>query len=97
MKYQILTDETKFHNGVTLYRIQALKDFSNVMAGDKGGWVEKESNLSHEGDAWIYGDAKVYEDAIVYGNAMIYGNAKVHGNAQVYGNEKVSGNTEVYC
>ena len=46
MKYQILTEETKIHNGVTLYRIQAVSNFSDVKAGDKGGWIEKKSNLS---------------------------------------------------
>ncbi len=38
-KYQ-LTDETQNYYGKTLYRIQALKDFGDVKAGDKGGWVE---------------------------------------------------------
>ena len=40
-KFQ-LTTETKVFDGVTLYRIQALRDFSNVKKGDLGGWVEKE-------------------------------------------------------
>ena len=40
-KFQ-LTTETKVFDGVTLYRIQALRDFSNVKKGDLGGWVETE-------------------------------------------------------
>lgn len=37
-----------------LYRIKALIDFGLVKAGDIGGCVKSESNLSHEGDCWIY-------------------------------------------
>ena len=102
MKYQILTDETKVLNGVTLYRIQAASNFSDVKAGDKGGWIEKESNLSQYGDAWIHGDAlvygyaKVYRNAKVYGTAEVYGNAWVSGNAKVYDNAKVYGNAKVF-
>ena len=36
MKYK-LTNETKEWCGIKLYRIEALKDFSNVSKGDKGG------------------------------------------------------------
>ena len=39
-KYE-LTNKTIEFNGITLHRIKALKDFSNVKAGDFGGWVEK--------------------------------------------------------
>lgn len=44
-KYK-LTEETINVNGITLYRIEALKDFSDVKKGDKGGFLEKEDNLS---------------------------------------------------
>ena len=67
-----------------LYRIKALKDFNDIKAGDIGGYIENESNLSHEGDAWVYGNAEVYGNAKVYGNARIYGDALVYGNARVY-------------
>ena len=69
MKYKLLEDETKVHNGVTLYRIQSLSNFSDVKSGDKGGWNEKESNLSQYDNAWIYDNAKVYGHAIVYTDA----------------------------
>lgn len=61
-KYEF-TGESKELNGVTLHRIRAIKDFRNVKAGDLGGWIEKESNLSHYGDAWVYGNAEVYDDS----------------------------------
>lgn len=89
-KYK-LTDETITveRNGkeVTLHRIEALRDFAIVKAGDKGGFIEKESNLSQDGNCWVYDTAKVY------GNAEVYGSAKVYDNAKVYGNSKVCVNT----
>ena len=97
MKYK-LTEETLQHEGVTLYRIQALVDIPStpVKAGDLGGWVAGEHNLSQEGNAWVYGNALVYGDAKVYGNAEVWGNAEVYGNAKVYGNAEVCGNAEVF-
>ena len=100
-KYE-LTSETKVFLGKTLYRIKALVQFGNVNAGDLGGWIEKEENLSQSGNAWVYGDARVsgnawvYGDARVSGNAEVYGDARVSGNARVYGDARVSGNAWVY-
>ena len=62
MKYK-LTDETKEWAWRILHRIEALKDFGNVKAGDKGGWIEKEDNISQDGDCWVYDDACVCGDA----------------------------------
>ena len=95
MKYT-LTTETLDVEGDTLYRVKALRDFGNVKAGDLGGFVEREENLSQEGVAWVSGSAWVYGNAWVCGNAQVYGNARVYGNAQVYGNAWVCGNTWVY-
>lgn len=89
MKKYELTSETKVFLGKTLYRIKALVQFGNVNAGDLGGWIEKEENLSQYGNAWVYGNA------VVSGNARVYGNAWVYGNAEVSGNARVSGNAEV--
>ena len=97
IKYE-LTDDTIVICGITLHRIKALKDFSDVKAGDLGGWVEKEDNLSQIGNAWIGGNAKVYGSVKVFGNAKVCDNAKVycdaevHGNACIYGDAKVCGN-----
>ena len=95
-KYKILKDMTIEYKGRTLYRIRALKDFSNVKKGDLGGYVESYNNLSQEGNCWIYDDAKVYENAKVYDNVRIYNNAEIFGNAQVFSNAKVHGNAKVY-
>lgn len=95
MKKFELTTDTKMHFGRKLFRIKALVSFGNVKAGDMGGYVEKEENLSHLNDAWVYGNAKVYGDAWVSGNAKVYGNAKVSGNAEVSGDAEVYGDAEV--
>ena len=81
MKKYELTGEVKVKFGVTFKRIRALIDFGNVKKGELGGFIEKEENLSHENNAWVYGNAKVYGDAKVYGNARVSGNARVYGNA----------------
>lgn len=100
-KYK-LTDETEKTNGVVLHRIEAVRDFGNIKAGDKGGYVEAERNLSHDGNAWVsddacvYGNACVCGDAWVYDDACVYGDACVFGNAWVYGNAEVCGNAWVY-
>ena len=99
-KYR-LTDETIEFSGVKLHRIEALKDLSVVKKGDKGGFVQSEKNLSHDGDCWIFGNANVFGDANVFGSAKVYGDANVFGdayvsgNANVYGSAKVSGDTTI--
>ena len=102
MKKYELTTNTKMCFGRKLYQIKALKDFGDVKAGDLGGYIEKEENLSQDGIAWVfgnayvYGNARVYDDAYVYGNTLISGNAQVFGNACVFGDAKVFGNTCVF-
>ena len=91
-----LTSNFKVFLGRKLFQIRALISFGDVKEGDLGGYVEKEENLSHGGNAWVYGNAKVYGNAWVYGNAEVYGDAKVHGNAWVYGDAEVYGNAEVH-
>ena len=96
-KYELLKDDTKTHFGVTLYRIKSLVAIGSlVVSGDLGGYVEKEANLSHYGDAWVSGDAWVYGNARVSGNAEVSGNARVSENAEVSGNAWVSENAWVY-
>lgn len=95
MKYK-LTDETMMFGGHTLHRIECVTSFNDVKAGDKGGWIEKEDNLSKEGYAWVKGNAKVYGDALVNGNAQVYGNACVFEKARVFGNARIYDNSYVY-
>ena len=94
-KYILLNDETINHNGCTLYRIQAVRDFTNVKKGSLGGYIEKESNLSQNGNCWVYDSALVFNNAYVSDNASVLGNAQIYNNARVYGNAKVFGNAQV--
>ena len=97
MKKFELTDEFITNAfGNKLFRIKALVDFGTIKAGELGGFVEKEENLSSDDNAWVYGDARVYGNAWVYGNARVYGNAWVSGNARVSGDALVSGDARVY-
>ena len=96
MKKYELTEETSEVAGLTLHRIKAVAALNNISAGELGGFIEKEENLSQYGNAWVYGNAKVYGDAKVCGNAKVCGDAKVYGNAEVCGDAKVYGNAWVY-
>ena len=94
-KYELTTEFITFL-GRKLFRVKALVSFGDVEAGELGGYIEKESNLDQNGNAWVYGDAQVGGDARVSGNAWVYGDAQVYGNAWVYGNAQVYGNAWVY-
>lgn len=87
-KYE-LTDEVRVAGGETLHRIRALRDFGLVKAGDLGGWIQHEGNLSHDGDCWVFDEAMVFDDAKVWGNATIRGSARVCSCAEVYGDAMV--------
>ena len=95
MKKYELTEETKVIDGKTLFRIRALRSFGDIKAGDLGGFIENERNLSHEDNAWVSGNAKVIDNARVSDNALVIDNARVSGEAWVDGNARVSGNARV--
>ena len=73
MKYELTNTRQN-----DLYQIRALIDFGKVKAGDLGGWIESEANLSQDGNAWVF------DNAVVFGNARVFGNAVVSGDAWVY-------------
>ena len=101
-KFELTTEFITNAFGKKLFRIKALVEFGDVKAGELGGYVEKEENVSQDGNAWVSGDARVYGNAWVHGNAKVYDdawvsdNAKVFDNAEVYGNARVSGDARVY-
>lgn len=49
--------------GRKLFRIKAPVAFGNVEKGELGGFIEKEDNLSHDGNAWVTGNARVTGNA----------------------------------
>ena len=76
-----------------LHRIRALRDMrEDVHAGDLGGFVQSEENLSQEGQCWIAGNAIVAEEAYVYGemcirdryNTVQKGTITVHKEGEVF-------------
>ena len=79
-KYKLTNEEIRV-GGKKLRRIQALKTFGRVHAGDIGGFVEGEQNLSHEGKAWVCGNAVICDNAVVCGNAVASGDAAVCDDA----------------
>ena len=93
-KYE-LTKESVVIHGRTMYIIRALRDFGDVKAGDLGGAIESENNLSHTGNCWIYGTAWASENAKVSGNASISEWAWVIANARVCGESQISGHVEI--
>ena len=83
-KYE-LTDITMTYKGRTLYRIRALKDFSDVKKGDLGGWVSNEYNLSQYSNCWIYNEAKCLDDSRIYDNGIMYDNSIMFDNSEMHG------------
>ena len=76
-KFELTSEFNLNFFGRKFFRIKALVNIERygVKAGDLGGWVEKEDNLSQSGNAWVSGNAEVS------GNACVSGNAEVSGNA----------------
>ena len=87
-KYDLIREKS-------LFRIVALKDFSNVKKGDLGGLIEKEGNLDQQGNCWVYDNARIIGNAFVGDKARVYGNARIIGDAFVGDNARVSGNVKV--
>lgn len=83
---------------IKVRRIIAEKEIPEwaIDAGDLGGYVENEQNLSHDGMCWIGENAIVCEDARVYGNARVNRNAFVYGDARIYGNVRVTASAIVF-
>ena len=57
-----------------LFRVRALRDFGDVKAGNIGGYVAGEHNLSQKGLCWVGGNPRVFEKADVGANARVDGN-----------------------
>jgi carbonic anhydrase/acetyltransferase-like protein (isoleucine patch superfamily) len=96
-KYE-LTGDSQLHDylldgekqKVRLWQIRALRDFSDVKAGQAGGWVENEANLSQQGDCWIY-DSQSY----VFGGSDVTDAARIRGASTLCHQAHVAGNAVV--
>ena len=80
-----------------LHRIRALRDVGpTVKAGDLGGFVEGEWNLSYEdADSWIAHDAVAANAACVEGGSLLRDQAVVCGEARVRGMSMISNDARV--
>ena len=93
-KYE-LTDKIIWW-GYKVYRIRALRSFGDVKAGDLGGLIACEKNLSHIGGCWIYDNALISGNANISGNARVYGNVLILENARIGGNARIGEDTQVF-
>lgn len=83
---------------VTVHRIRAVIDIPahNVKKGDLGGWIEKEGNLSHEGNCWL-GNGIVSGSSTIKGDVLVGENeyeetiCYVRGNSHIEGTGLLSG------
>lgn len=83
MKKYELTENYIIFNGKKLFQVKALISFGNVKPVDLGGYIEKESNLSHHNNAWVSGNAVICGNAVIFDNAVIGGNAVICGDARI--------------
>ena len=94
-KKYALTENVMDYNGRKVYLIKALKDFGDVKAGELGGWIGNEKNLSQFGNCWVSENAIVCDDALVRDNAQVKGDARVFDSADISEEAKVSFNSKV--
>ena len=87
-KYELLVGDCLRAGDRTVYRIRALRDFADIRRGDLGGYIENESSLTQEGDAWVQDAAQVYGP-----NGSVGGNARIKGEAWVLG--RVDGDAQI--
>ena len=82
MQKYVITNIAIDYDGRRLHRIRAVRDFGLIKAGDLGGFIEKEDNLSHGGTSWVWGNSKACGGARVTGHAMLSEGAVIRD--QVY-------------
>lgn len=95
-KYKMHKSEIKAIGLHTLCRIQALIDIPKhgVKAGDFGGFIEKENNLSQTLDGWVGENASVYGDSFIMRDVLVSGNATVF-QSNLWGDMVVKGNANI--
>ena len=96
LSYTRITDIAHPYNP-TLHRIKALIDIPGrgVKAGDLGGYIQSEDNLSQNGDCWVDGNGSVFDNGRVTGNGKVTDNGWVDGNGKVTGNGKAFGDAVI--
>jgi hypothetical protein len=98
---KILAELARVGHITRVYRIEATRCFGDhsagkqVMIGDKGGYVQRLTNLSHDDTCWISGNAIVCNDATVCDDARVTDNAILTSGA-VYEKASIIENAEVH-
>ena len=95
-KYEIT--DIKHPKFPELRRVMALRDIgTEIRAGDLGGYVQNESNLSYEegDDAWVHDEARICGEARVCENSQIRNRAVVDGHAYVGESSLICGDASV--
>lgn len=101
-KYRVEWDKK-----IDMGRIVALKDFITidnriVRAGDYGGLVQSEENLSQEGSCWIFSEAvvtdgaRIFDDAIITGHSSVLGTAVVEDQAIITGFSRICDRARIF-
>lgn len=90
-KYELVPETVTKLYSKPMYRIRALKDFSDVKKGQYGGYVESEENLSQTGNCWIYDDSIVGSGSRVIDNAVIKDSSRVICGSEVSDDAVVEG------
>ncbi|QCT21451.1 hypothetical protein FEM41_18240 [Jejubacter calystegiae] len=73
-----------------LRQLEAITDFADVRAGQRGGWLEEEELLSQSGDCWVYS-----QNSILYGGAWVTHNARITGECVIGQGAIIDGNALV--
>lgn len=94
-KYELVPETVKEFYSKPMYRIRALKDFSDVKKGDLGGYVESEDNLSQTDNCWIYDDSIVGLGARVINNAVVKDCSTVIVHSEISGNAVIEDNSHI--
>ena len=76
-KYKLTATKKEIDGCLILLQIEALESFNNIKKGELGGFVEKEENLSQNGNAWISKNAQFFRDAKVFGDVWISEDTKI--------------------
>jgi hypothetical protein len=87
-KYELLIGDCLRAGDRTVYRIRALRNFGDIRRGDLGGYIENESSLAHDGEAWVQDAAQVYGP-----NGSVMDNARIRGEAWILG--RVDGDAQI--
>lgn len=100
-KFEVTNVTASYLGFIPIFRIKALKDFYNpsfgfVHAGDFGGWVSSEKNLSQYGCCWIAGNAIVCENSRVIGSALVNSFAVICGKCLIKDHANISGYARLF-